>query len=271
MIYGHLGFPKWGLEGAAYATLIARLVMAATALLYVRYSRQMRQYRPEKNPSLSEVVGELPEIWRIGLPIALQTFAEWACFSISGIMVGWLGATRLAAHAVALNVASVSYMIVSGFAIAGSILVSNAFGEESKVKIKRSANAALWVILVAESIFALTFVLFSRPIAILYGVSADVQIYVLPLLLMAAVFQLADGIQAGAMNILRGIKDVNFASGISVLSYWIISLPLSYFLGIAMEGDIYGIWLGFTIGLFVAAIFGVSRFYLRHQTLNFEV
>jgi multidrug resistance protein, MATE family len=244
--------------------------MALSALWYVRYSKDIAQFRPAKMPGFKEVKAELPGIWTVGLPIALQTFAEWACFSISGIMVGWLGASQLAAHAVALNVASVTYMVVSGVAIAGSIMVGNAYGESNAVKVKRVANAILWIIVVFEVFNAAVFLVFNRAIAGLYGVSDDVSKYVLPLLLIAAVFQLADGIQAGAMNLLRGIKDVNWSSAISVLSYWIISLPLSYFLGIVMNWDVYGIWFGFTLGLFVAAFFGVLRFYLRQKALKFE-
>lgn len=270
MIYGKLGFPEWGLEGAGWATLISRGAMALSSLWFIRYSKLISRYRPARMPDFKVVAAELPEIWKIGLPIALQTFAEWACFSISGIMVGWLGATRLAAHAVALNVASVTYMVVSGFAIAGSILVGNAYGEENKSKIKRAGNAVLWIIVVFETFNAIVFVFFNKPIAALYGVSEEVGVYVLPLLLLAAVFQLADGIQAGAMNLLRGIKDVNFASGISVLSYWVISLPFGYFLGIVLDFDVYGIWIGFTVGLFLAALFGVLRFYLRQKTLTFD-
>jgi multidrug resistance protein, MATE family len=270
MIYGNLGCPVLGMNGAAYATLISRICMALTSLWYVRYSKFLAKYRPLKMPSFQIVKSELPEIWRLGLPIGLQTFAEWACFSISGIMVGWWGAKRLAAHAVALNVASVTYMIVSGFAIAGSIMVGNAFGEANKKKMRRIANAVFLIITVFEIVNALFFVFGSNFIADAYGVNSDVKEFVIPLLMLAAVFQLADGIQAGAMNLLRGIKDVNWASVISVLSYWVVSLPLSYYLGKVLEGDVYGIWLGFTIGLFVAAIFGVFRFYLRQRSMRFD-
>lgn len=270
LIYGKLGFPAWGLEGAGWATFISRWAMALASIWVIRYSPIIGHYRPAVMPTFKAVSAELPQIWRIGLPIALQTFAEWACFSVSGIMVGWLGATRLAAHAVALNVASVTYMVVSGFAIAGSIMVGNAYGEENRVKIKRAGNAVLWIIVVFEALNAVIFILFNKPIAALYGVTPEVEVFVLPLLLLAAVFQLADGIQAGAMNLLRGIKDVNFASGISVLSYWVISLPMGYLLGIVLDFDVFGIWLGFTSGLFLAALFGVLRFYLRQKTLTFE-
>lgn len=271
MIYGNLGCKAMGINGAAYATLISRCCMAMAGLWFVRYSQGfMKKYRPIKMPPFKEVKSELPQVWKLGLPIALQTFAEWACFSISGIMVGWWGASRLAAHAVALNVASLTYMVVSGIGIAGSIMVGNAYGEANKKKIKRVANAVFLLIAVFELLNALFFTFGSGLIAQVYGVTAEVRGFVIPLLLLAAVFQLADGIQAGAMNLLRGITDVNWASVISVLSYWVVSLPLSYYLGKVMEGDVFGIWLGFTIGLFVAAISGVFRFYLRHRSLNFE-
>lgn len=270
MIYGNLGCPAMGLNGAAWATLIARCCMSLAGLWYVRYSSFMAIYRPQKMPGLAEIRKELPEIWKLGLPIALQTFAEWACFSVSGIMVGWWGEQRLAAHAVALNVASVTYMVVSGFAIAGSIMAGNAYGEGNKHKIKRIANAVFLLIAAFEILNALFFLAGSGLIAKIYGVSEDVREFVIPLLMLAAIFQLADGIQAGAMNLLRGVKDVNWASVISVLSYWVVSLPLSYYLGKVMEFDVFGIWVGFTIGLFVAAIFGVLRFYLRQRSLSFD-
>jgi MATE family multidrug resistance protein len=270
LIYGNWGFPKLGLAGAGWATLISRVLMAVAGMLSIVYHPRIKKYRPAVPPTWAEIKKEMPEIWTVGLPIALQTFAEWACFSISGIMVGWFGATRLAAHAVALNIASVTYMVVTGFAIAGSIMVGNAYGEENKLKIKRAANAVLWLIVAFEIVNALIFIFLNKPIARLYGVSSEVEQFVLPLLLLAAVFQLADGIQAGAMNLLRGIKDVNWSSAISVLSYWVVSLPLSYFLGVVLSGDIYGVWTGFTIGLFVAAIFGVIRFYYKHKSLSFD-
>jgi MATE family multidrug resistance protein len=104
----------------------------------------------------------------------------------------------------------------------------------------------------------------------LYDVKDDVMPTILPLFILAAVFQLADGIQAGAMNMLRGIKDVNWSSGLSILSYWVISLPLSYVLGVWQNLQVYGIWIGFTVGLFVAAGLGVWRFYSHLRVLTFE-
>jgi MATE family multidrug resistance protein len=184
-------------------------------------------------------------------------------------MVGWYGSVQLAAHAVALNAASVTYMVASGFAIAGSILVGNGFGEHNKLKIRRVANATFILLGAYEVLNALIFIVFNKQIASLYGVTSDVMPLILPLFFLAALFQISDGIQAGAMSILRGIKDVVSASAIAVISYWFVSLPLSYYFGEIWHKEVYGIWMGFTIGLFVASILGVLRFYRKIKKLEF--
>lgn len=269
-IYGHWGFSAMGLEGAGYATLVARIAMALVGLWYVRYSAFMKKYVPEVMPGWDKIKEEMPHIWKLGLPVALQTFAEWACFGLSGVMVGWYGSKQLAAHAVALNVASVTYMVVSGLAMAGAIIVGNYYGEKDRTKIRHTAHAVLLIICVFEVINALFFVFGNRAIASLYDVKADVMPTILPLFILASIFQLADGIQAGAMNMLRGIKDVNWSSGLSILSYWVISLPLGYALGVWQDWQVYGIWIGFTVGLFLAAGLGVWRFYSHLRVLEFE-
>lgn len=269
-IYGHWGFEPMGLEGAGYATLVARIAMALVGLWYVRYSAFMRKYVPSVMPKWDKIKEELPNIWKLGLPVALQTFAEWACFGLSGVMVGWYGSTQLAAHAVALNVASVTYMVVSGIAMAGAIIVGNYYGEKNRQQIRHAAHAVFLIIGIFEIVNALVFIFGNQAIASLYDVKQDVMPTILPLFILAAVFQLADGIQAGAMNMLRGIKDVNWSSGLSILSYWVISLPLSYALGVWQNWEVYGIWIGFTVGLFVAAGLGVWRFYSHLRVLTFE-
>lgn len=269
-IYGHWGFDAMGLNGAGYATLVSRTAMALVGLWYVRYSAFMRKYVPSVMPKWEKISEEMPSIWKLGLPVALQTFAEWACFGLSGVMVGWYGSKQLAAHAVALNVASVTYMVVSGIAMAGAIIVGNNYGEKNRHQIRHAAHAVFLIIGVFEVINAVAFVFGNQAIASLYDVKPEVMPTILPLFILAAVFQLADGIQAGAMNMLRGIKDVNWSSGLSILSYWVISLPLSYALGVWQNWQVYGIWIGFTVGLFVAAGLGVWRFYSHLRVLTFE-
>ncbi len=270
LIYGNMGLPAMGMYGAAWATLIARVGMALAGIWYIRYSGFLAIYRPPAMPAWPEIKVQLSALWKLGLPVGLQTFAEWACFSISGLMVGWLGTAQVAAHAVALNVASVAYMVVSGMAVAGSILTGNAFGEKNKEAIRKVAYATFFIIVIFQLFNVALFMLFNRQIASLYGVDAEVMPIILPLFFLAAVFQLADGVQAGAMNLLRGITDVRWASIISVLSYWVVSLPASYFLGIMLDGKVFGVWTGFTLGLFVAAAFGVWRFYHKLKSLTWE-
>lgn len=269
LIYGVGSIPAMGYEGAAWATLISRVAMMFAALWYVRYSDFMKTYVPKVMPKWKDVWSETPGIWKMGIPIALQTFAEWACFSVSGIMVGWYGEMQVAAHAVALNAASVTYMVASGIGMAGSILVGNGYGEQDRIKIRKVAHATFWLMLIFELINALIFILFNKEIAALYGVESDVLPLILPLFLLAAVFQVSDGIQAAAMSLLRGIKDVNMASIISVFSYWVVSMPLSYYLGEILQQQVYGVWTGFTVGLIVASILGVYRFYQKSSKLAF--
>ena len=270
LIYGNFGLPAMGIPGAAWATLIARVGMALAGIWYIRYSGFLAAYRPTIMPAWNEIKTQLSALWRLGLPIGLQTFAEWACFSISGLMVGWLGTAQVAAHAVALNVASVAYMVVSGLAVAGSILVGNAYGEKNKDAILKVAHATFFIVVVFQLFNAFVFTLFNKQIAGWYGVEAEVLPVILPLFFLAALFQLADGVQAGAMNLLRGITDVKWSSIISVISYWVISLPASYVLGIILDGKVFGIWTGFTLGLFVAASFGVWRFYHKLNRLTWQ-
>jgi MATE family multidrug resistance protein len=269
MIYGWWGFPALGANGAAWATLITRILMAVAALWYVRYSKLMKQYLPVKMPDFKAIWKETFDIWKIGTPIALQTFAEWACFAISGIMIGWYGSVQLAAHAVALNAASLTYMVASGLSMAGSIRVGNAYGEQSLSSIRRIANMTFFMVVVFEIFNALIFIVFNRQIAGLYGVESDVMPYILPLFFLAAFFQISDGLQAAAMSVLRGIKDVVWASIISIIAYWVVSLPLSYLFGEILQKGVYGVWLGFTAGLFLAAILGVYRFYYQWKRIKF--
>lgn len=289
LIYGNCGFEPMGINGAAYATLISRIVIAVVGLWYVRYSKLMRQYLPSRMPSYKEAWRNMSEIWKMGTPMALQTFAEWACFSLSGIMVGWYGSVQLAAHAVALNVASVTYMIASGLAIAGSILTGNGYGERNLTRIRKIGIATFILIGLFELMNAVAFIAFNKQIASVYQVENEVMPYILPLLTLAAFFQLSDGIQAAAMSLLRGIKDVVWAGIIAVLSYWVVSIPLSYFSGQYRfiwnghkfvkqisagawfeNAEVYGIWVGFTVGLLVAALFGTLRFFYKLKRLNFD-
>lgn len=271
LIYGNWGFPRLEVRGAALATLISRIVIMTIGFVYLRKARSFKEFRPTVKLSTAEIGANVALILKMGGPIALQTFAEWGGFAVSGIMIGWLGSQQTAAHAAALSAAAFTYMLVSGIAIAGSIMVGNAYGERNREKIKRTSKVILGLIIAIEIVFALIFLFGNKVISGMYHLHAEVEVYILPLLMLAALFQVADGLQAGAMYMLRGVKDVKWAGAISVISYWVIGIPLSYYLGICLKGEVYGIWIGFTTGLFVAALLGILRFYRNLKTLNFDL
>lgn len=270
LIYGNWGFPKLEVRGAALATLISRIVIMVIGFIYLRRAKVFQEYRPKIKLKTAEIGANVANILKMGGPIALQTFAEWGGFAVSGIMVGWLGANQTAAHAAALSSAAFTYMLVSGLAIAGSIMVGNGYGEKNKTHILKTSKVILFLIVSIEIIFALIFLFGNKYISAMYDLSPKVEIFILPLLMLAALFQIADGLQAGAMYMLRGVKDVKWASAISVISYWFIGIPLSYFLGIYLKGNVYGIWTGFTAGLFIAAILGIWRFYKNLKNITFD-
>ncbi len=270
LIYGNLGAPALGLNGAGYATLIARTAMALGLFIFIWKSRKLRPFRPAHSPTWKEITDEFIELLKIGLPVGFQFFAEVACFSISGLMVGGISTMQAAAHGIALNVASLTYMAISGLAQAGGILAGNAFGEHNVQKLRETGKVILGLTVVFQLFFALCFILFARSIAAAYGLTGHTVDVAVSLLMLAAVFQLADGVQVVAMNLLRGIKDVQIASGIAIFAYWCISLPLGYFLGIVMHGDAAGVWWGFTTGLFVAAAFATARFFYMLNKLQFK-
>jgi MATE family multidrug resistance protein len=267
LIYGNLGFAPMGLNGAAYATLVSRVLMALAAMLYIRFAPAMKTYHPEQRFSSNEIREEAGRVFEVGLPIGLQFFAEVACFAFSGIMAGWVNATHQSAHGIALNLASLTYMAASGLSAAGSIMAGNAYGEKNRRKVRRAGNAVLAMVLLYMFCTALIFLIFRKPLSVAYTDDVQVVSVASGLLIYAALFQLADGVQAVSLGLLRGIKDVRTPSVALVVCYWLIGLPLGWWLGFGAGMETEGIWIGFTAGLFLTAIFASSRFYLQVKKL----
>jgi MATE family multidrug resistance protein len=263
LINGNLGCTALGLDGAGYATLISRVIMAIAAMAYIRYAPSMKSYHPEQRFSTNEIREEAGRVFEVGLPIGLQFFAEVACFAFSGIMAGWVNATHQSAHGIALNLASLTYMAASGLSAAGSIMAGNAYGEKNRRKVRRAGNAVMAMVLLYMLATAVLFLLFRGPLARAYTDDAQVIGVATVLLIYAALFQLADGVQAVSLGLLRGIKDVRIPSIALVVFYWVVGLPLGWWLGFGTGMKTEGIWIGFTVGLFLTALFASARFYLQ--------
>jgi MATE family multidrug resistance protein len=260
LINGYAGLPKLGLNGSAVSTLITRILMMCAMLAYLFRNKVFVRYLKTKHNSLK--INELIiKIIKIGVPSGLQFFFEIAAFSLAVVMMGWLGENQLAAHQIAINVAATTYMMAAGLSVAGGIRVGDGRGLKDIHKIRISANVALLLVIAFMTTMMLIIFVFNRFIIELYISDEEVIQIAMKLMLIAAVFQLSDGIQVVSLGVLRGISDVNIPTWITMFAYWGLSLPLGYFLGFSMKMDAIGIWIGLLVGLTTSAVLLTLRFY----------
>lgn len=265
-IYGNLGFNAMGLDGAGYATTITRWIMTIALLGFVIKSRKLKIYSPQ--PHFKDLDNTLiRKIIGIGFPSGLQYFLEVAAFSFATVMVGWLGKIPLAANQIALNLASISYMIILGISFAGTVRVGEEFGRKNIEGVRRAGFSA--IILATSIMFSsgLFFILFRNFIPTLYIGNPEVIVIASSLLIIAALFQISDGLQASGIGILRGITDVKVPLYISFTSYWLLGIPTGYLLGFVFNLGAVGIWLGSFVGLTGLGIFLLFRFNLKTRNL----
>ena len=265
LITGWGPFPELGLIGAAVSTLITRFLMLGGMALYIRKKEKFALYwsfwrDSEVNwPTIKEILD-------IGVPSGLQYVFEAGAFAMSGVIVGMIGPVQQAAHQIALNIASVSYMMVSGLGAAATIRMGNQLGRKDYPMLR----------LAGQSLFHLTFFFMVVTMTLLillrnflpqfYSSDPEVLQYTAVLMVAAGIFQMPDGMQATALGALRGIKDVNIPTVVAFFAYWVIAVPLGYVLGIQFDQGPLGVWIGLTAGLVIASIALYWRF--RHKTLR---
>ena len=259
LIFGELGFPKLGLAGAAWATFASRAFMAVVIMIYVMKNVKFKQYdvtfhfRGINFPVIKKLLS-------LGLPSGFQYFFEVGAFTFAVIMIGWIGANELAAHQIAINLASISFMAVLGISQAASIRVGNAMGDQNIADVRKAGFTG---IILGASIMLLagcSFILLNNFLPTLY-IDDEVVISIASrLIIIAALFQLSDGTQAVGIGILRGLTDVKGPTIITFIAYWIISLPIAYLLAFNFKLGVDGVWIGLLIGLTVSAILLTLRF-----------
>lgn len=269
LINGYLGFPKMGLIGSATSTLITRILMMLALLAYLFNTKTFKKYLHSKYKSL-KTNDLVLMIFKIGVPSGLQFFFEIAAFSLAVIMMGWLGENQLAAHQIAINVASTTYMMASGLGIAGGIRVGQGRGLKDVRKIRFSGNVALFLVVIFMTAMMLVILVFNRFLVELYISDNEVIVIAMRLMIVAAIFQLSDGIQVVSLGILRGITDVNIPTWITMFAYWVVSLPLGYLLAFNLEMDAIGIWFGLLAGLTASAVLLTVRFYYLIKQMKLE-
>lgn len=259
LIFGKYGFPELGLNGAGWATLVARIVMAASMMLYIYYGRKFQAYK--SGFSIGNYSRTLiSKMLHIGLPAGSQFIFEAGAFGFSAIMMGWLGTTALAAHQIAINLATISYMTTSGLGAAAAIRVGNFLGQHDRKNMRVSAFSMIGMAVFLMTAWAILFIFARHLLPSLYIEDISVIELTASLLIIAAFFQLSDGIQVVAAGALRGLQDVKIPSVLIFVAYWIIALPLGYWLAFPMQLGAKGIWIGLSIGLALTAAAMVVRF-----------
>ncbi len=270
LIYGRLGLPQMGIEGAATANGISRMLMTVAILYYIWQDKQVKALRLEFTKHIEPALSYVKPILIIGIPAGLQFFWEVAAFNAGQIMSGWISTTAEAAHMIAIGLASITFMVLTGISAAGTIMTGYALGAEDKEGIRTAGVTVLILTLIIETVFALMFLCFNRQLPWLYTEHTEVIELASYMLLFAAVFQISDGLQAVAAGVLRGIQDVKYPAIFAFISYWLIMIPACYLLTFKFNLGLKGIWIGFIIGLSVAAVLQLLRFWYVLRTIRFE-
>jgi MATE family multidrug resistance protein len=253
LIFGKLGFPELGLLGAGYATLISRIVMPILLFIGFQRLKQIRHYF-QLMPSVKSSITEMKKIFNIGFPIAAQLVLEVSSFALAAIMMGWLGDVPLAAHQVALGLASFTFMIANGVAMATTIRVSYQLGTQDFDSMEKVSYSAVHLVVTYMGLCGLGFFLFRNQLPYIFTTDVDVIHQAASLLIVAAIFQLFDGMQVVCLGILRGFADVKAPMFIAGFSYIGIGLPVSYLCAFTFHLGPEGIWYGFVAGLVSAAV-----------------
>ncbi len=269
-IYGKFGMPAMGLLGAAYATFFARVLMALAMAFYVLRSSKFRSYVSSLSIRLINKM-QITRILKMSIPIAIQFTLEGGAFSIAVIMTGWLGRQYTAAHNIALQMATISFILMSGIAQATTVKVGNFMGSRNFVELKKVMNNAMLMSTVFMGCCGLVFYFGRGFWPTLFVENNEIVGIASNLLIIAALFQLIDAVQHIAVAALRGMNDVRVPTLVSTISYWIICIPMSYIMAFHMDLGIYGIWYGIVFGLLCSAILQLCRFYYLYKRTTLRV
>jgi MATE family multidrug resistance protein len=259
-IYGRFGFPRMELAGAGLGTLITRCLIAVILIIIVWRHKIFQPYIEIRKQAWKADVKTWKELLHLGVPTSLIYGMEVAAFSVSGIMIGWLGATSQAAHQIALNLATATFMAAAGLALGGSIRVANAYGREEKGLLRRIGVSTIVGGLIYGFICAILFIILKNQLPLLFTNNAEVAIVSSSLLVFAALFQISDATQSIGVGLLRGMKDVKVPAAFVAIAYWLIGIPVGYFLSFKLHMGPSGIWLGFVTGLSASSVLLNTRF-----------
>lgn len=267
LIFGHFGFPAMGVVGAAWGTVVGRVYLAVFLLLVI-VRRERRQSTGLHDVSMWPERERLVRLFRLGLPAALQITVEVGVFGAASALAGGVGPAAVAAHQIALNLASFMFMIPFGMASAGAVRVGQAIGRGDVHGVRVAGQAALVIGGGFMAGAGLLFIAAPRPLLHLFTRDSEVIAIGLSLLAIAAIFQLFDGVQAVSTGLLRGLGDTRTAMLCHVVGHWAVGLPLGYALCFWWGWGVPGLWTGLSTGLILIGIVLVSLWFYRANRLT---
>ncbi len=265
LIFGNWGAPELGIQGAAIASLSVTIV---TVLILVVYTlRKLPQFQLFKNfwRSDTEI---MKRVFLLGWPIGLTSLAEGGLFSASAVMMGWIGEIELAAHGIAIQLASLTFMVHIGFSQAATVRAGRALGRRDEPLLRRGGITAIAMSAVFAIMTSAVFLLMPETLVALFVDPDEPQRATLlliggSLVMVAALFQVVDGAQVMALGLLRGVQDTTVPMYMATFSYWVVGLPASYLLAFTFDMGGVGLWLGLVVGLAVACVLLLWRFWGR--------
>ena len=265
LVLGHFGLPALGMTGAAIVSVLVQTAGLLFLIAYIemvpetaRYQLFVRFWRPDWHA--------LMEVLHLGLPISITVLAEVSLFTVASLLMGWIGTMQLAAHGIALQLASVAFMIPLGLSQAATVRIGIAHSRHDYVGLVRAAISVMAIAAFIAFIGGILFALLPNYFASFFldmsrADAREVMIHAGPFIVVAGIFQLVDGIQAVASGLLRGLKDARVPMVLALIAYWPIGFVLAYVLAFPLGFAGLGIWIGFLIGLAAAAVFLGWRFY----------
>jgi len=269
LIFGHFGFPRLELKGAAIATGTVNLVMFGALLAFALTHKRLKRFHiliRFAKPDWPKFF----DILKIGLPIGLTVAAEVGLFSIAAMLMGRLGTNETAAHAVALQLAATAFMVPLGLGMAATVRVGLAYGRGDKEGVRKAAWTAVmlgvgFMACTASLFLAMPHTLVSIFLDSTDPANTDALALAASYLAIAGLFQLADGAQVVAAHSLRGLSDTRTPSLLAIFGYWFVGLPVAYVLGFVFNLRGVGVWLGLATGLAFVAVLLLSRFAMRER------
>ncbi len=259
LIYGKFGFPALGVVGSAYGTMISRFFMVGFMMYIVK--KQVKFAPFIRNFSFKGIKEDiLNRIFNLGYPTALQMWFEVSLFASGIFLAGMIGTNAQASNQIALNLASMTYMVAVGLGVTATIRVGNQKGLKNFKELRRIGISIFLLMIIIDLFFAVGFVITKDILPTFYINDLEVIKTASFLIVIAGFFQLSDGIQAVILGGLRGMQDVKAPMLITFIAYWIIGFPTCYYLGIHTPLKAIGIWIGLLIALTISAIMLYIRF-----------